>query len=191
MQQTSIGAELRFLELEELQLAGGCDMAKGPGAAGGIASETEPHAIHGTVGCGHSDGRATDVWRNRQLRRLAAGDVDAHDRRVSVLRDIDQLRGGLLLDEHGAVEALVQNLVGGVRDICREHIVLASFLGCDLEAGPDAVTDLKHTMRAVPRLRDINGLNYGRDGGEILAWIHEQELIVALQRQPHLARVHR
>lgn len=191
MQQTSIGAEQRVFELEELHLAGGSDMAKGASAASGIPCESEPHTTHGTVGGGHPNGVVADAGRNWQLRRLTAGDIDAHDGRVIVLRDVDQAGGRLLLDKHGAVEALVQLLVRGVGDIGREYIVLAGLLGCHLEAGPNAVADLKHTMGAVAWRRDINRLYDGGLGREVLAGIHKEQLVVGLQRQPHHARVHR
>ena len=173
MEQTRIGAEQRVLELEELHLARGSDMAKGAGAARGIPREREPHTTHGTVGGGHSNDVVADAGRNGQLRRLTAGDIDAHDGRVIVLCDVDQASGRLLLDKHGAVEALVQLLVRGVGDISGKHIVLASLLGCHLEAGPDAVADLKHTMWAISGCWDINRLYDGGRSREVLAGIHK------------------
>lgn len=118
MQQTSVGAELGLFELEELKLACRSDMAKGPRAAGDIAGKTEPHAIHGTIGRGHPNGRAAYACRNRDLRRLTTCSVDAHNGRVGVLRDVDQSGDGLPLNEHRTVEALVQCVVRGIRDIC-------------------------------------------------------------------------
>lgn len=77
------------------------------------------------------------------------------------MRHVDQSGSWLLLDKHGTVEALIHRPVRGVGDIGREHIVLARLLGCYLEPGPDAVPNLKHTMRAISRRRDIDRLMQG------------------------------
>ncbi|EZF94027.1 hypothetical protein H113_05373 [Trichophyton rubrum MR1459] len=190
MQETSIGAQHRVLELEELHLARGSDTTKRAGTTSSIASESEPYTLHGTVARDHSDGVVANTGRNWKLRRLAGGEIDPHYRRVGILRDVDQAGGRLLLDKHGAVEAWVQLLVRRVGDIRREHIVPASLLGGYLEPGPDAVADLKHTMRPISWCRDINCFYNGRRSREILAGIHEEQLVVSLQRQPHHAGVH-
>lgn len=190
VQQTSIDAEQRVLELEELELAIGSDVAKGSGTASGITGKSEPNTTHGTGARDHSDGVVTDAWGNVHLLGRTAGGVDAHDRRVGVLGNVDQAGGRLLLDEHGAVEAWVEVVVGGVGDIGREDIVLASLLGRDLKTSPDTVANFKNTVRAISRNRDINRLDDGRLSREVVTRVDENELVVGLQRQPHLSGVH-
>lgn len=155
-------------------------MTKGPGAAGSVTSEGKPQAAQVTGDRGHADGRAADLWRNRQLRRLAVGDINAHDGRCGVLCDIDKPRSWLLLDEHGAVEARVQGCVGGITDICREYIVFPRLLGCDFKPGPYTVANLKHAMWAVPWFWNVDGLNDRWDRREVPTGVDEQQLVLEL-----------
>ena len=73
--------------------------------------------------------------------------------------DIDKPRSWLLLDENGALEARVQDCVGGIMDICREYVEFLRLLGCFLKPGPYTVANLNHAMWAVPRLWDVDGLD--------------------------------
>ena len=164
-------------------------MAECAGAASGVAGQSEPDAAQGSVAGHHADGVVSDCGGNVHLLGLVAGGVDAHDGGVGVLGDVDVAGGWLLLDEDGAVQGVVEVVVGGVVDVGGEDVVLASLGGSSLETSPDTVTDLENTVRTVARSRNIDGLEDLGGGSEALAGIDKEQLVVTLQGQPHLSGV--